>query len=412
MALYSLKELAAGEQNPNYEKLVSRKEPLTVREGDIRTPYVRDRTRILHAQAFRRLKHKTQVFFNVGHDHVCTRIEHVSHVESVSNIIASHLGLDTDLTRAIAMGHDLGHAPFGHQGERNLSKLSLEHLGETFWHEKNGMRMVDKLELLENRYRHYRNLDLTWAVRDGIISHCGEVDENGLFPRDVSIEPEAFRFAGDFAPATWEGCVVKIADKIAYLGRDIEDAIDLGILTSEELKHLDKLARPVGESAINTSVITNNIIKDICANSSPERGITMSEEYCRLLNNIKEFNYTYIYHSKKLRPFCRYSELITEELFSALADCYRGADTLAELRKRAVEDYPMLMGDFCDFLLKFVTLDVSEFDGGRDIMERYENEKIYGDLSDKRLYIQAILDFLSGMTDRYAIKLYEEMLSY
>lgn len=106
---------------------------------------------------------------------------------------------------------------------------------EKFWHERNGLRFVDSIELLEDNYRKYKNLGLTYAVRDGIISHCGEVDENGLKPRSEKIDLSEFKQSGQFQPATWEGCVVKISDKIAYIGRDIEDATKLGFI-DEEIK--------------------------------------------------------------------------------------------------------------------------------------------------------------------------------
>ena len=110
-------------------------------------------------------------------------MEHVAHVESISYTIAKELGLNVELTKAISIGHDLGHAPFGHQGESIISNLANKYLNNSFWHEKNGLRVVDKLELLEDNTGNYTNLNLTYAVRDGIICHCGEVDENGIIPR-------------------------------------------------------------------------------------------------------------------------------------------------------------------------------------------------------------------------------------
>ena len=116
-------EVAATPENANWGKLTARSSALYNRADDVRSPFARDYTRILHSTAYRRLKHKTQVFYNIDNDHICTRMEHVAHVESVSSTIASNLGLNTELTKAIAMGHDLGHAPFGHHGETILTKL-------------------------------------------------------------------------------------------------------------------------------------------------------------------------------------------------------------------------------------------------------------------------------------------------
>ena len=137
-------EFAAAPGNPNWEQLVQRDGKLDVRTDDVRSPFARDYTRILHSRGYRRMKHKTQVFFNIDKDHICTRMEHVAHVESVSGTIAGYLGLNTELTKAISIGHDIGHAPFGHQGERVLDKISRQYLKKSFWHEKNGLNFVDK----------------------------------------------------------------------------------------------------------------------------------------------------------------------------------------------------------------------------------------------------------------------------
>ena len=182
------KSVAANSSNPKWRLLIARPSELYSRSDEVRSPFSRDYTRILHSMAYRRLKHKTQVFFNIDNDHICTRMEHVSHVDSVSCTIAKALGLNDELTKAISIGHDLGHAPFGHHGERVISALTDKYLGKTFWHEQNGLRFVDKIELLEDNYKKQKNLNLTYAVRDGIISHCGELDENGLHPREDLID--------------------------------------------------------------------------------------------------------------------------------------------------------------------------------------------------------------------------------
>ena len=287
---------AAGPEHPDWEQMIRRETALYEKPNDCRDPFERDYTRILHSLAYRRLKHKTQVFFNIDNDHICTRMEHVAHVESVSATIAKDLGLSVELTRAIALGHDLGHAPFGHQGERELDKLSQLYLDRPFFHERNGLRFVDDIELLEDDYRIYRNLDLTYAVRDGIISHCGEMDDNGLRPRTEAIDLQKdFVRCGQFLPYTWEGCVVKLADKIAYVGRDIEDAIRLRFLTRENVSLLTEMARQYDNKAVNTTVIIHNMIYDVCRNSSPEKGLCLSSELFEQLTAIKQFNYTYIY---------------------------------------------------------------------------------------------------------------------
>ena len=238
----SLKNVAANENNPKWNNIIKRETDLYSRGNDIRSEFERDYTRVIHSLAFRRMKHKTQVFFSPVNDHICTRMEHVILVESISHTIANYLGLNLELTKAIAIAHDIGHSPFGHQGERILSKISQRDIGRTFWHERNGMEIVDKVILLEDDKQNFKNLDLTYAVKDGIISHCGEIDENSLKPREEYINLYDYNAPNEYKPYTWEGCVVKIADKIAYLGRDIQDAITLGIL-DEHLKELYEIIK-------------------------------------------------------------------------------------------------------------------------------------------------------------------------
>lgn len=403
--------VAVRPENENWEAFTTRKTPLYTKENDTRDPFERDYTRILHSLAFRRLKHKTQVFFNISNDHICTRMEHVSHVESVATTISKALGLNIELTRAIAMGHDLGHAPFGHQGERKLHKLSMQHLGTAFFHEKNGLRFADHIELLEDDYRFWRNMNLTYAVRDGIISHCGEVDENGIKPRKELIDLQNFTEVGQYQPATWEGCVVKISDKIAYLGRDIEDAMRLHFLSDTDLAELSELGRANSSKAINTTALIHGMIYDICRHSSPANGISLSEEGAHLMNTIKSFNIRAIYRNKKLDPFIKYSDLVIEEIFNILIDIFDGANTLQALQKKARE-YPETCGAFANWLAKYCDVQQSLFDTNSELEVKCANEKIYGLLDDEKIYIQAIIDYISGMTDTYAIKCFNELITY
>ena len=407
----SFAAVAAGEGNPSWEKLIARKTPLYSKDNDCRDPFERDYTRILHSLAYRRLKHKTQVFFNIENDHICTRMEHVSHVESVSTTIAKDLGLNVGLTRAIAMGHDLGHAPFAHQGERELDELSRKYLGKSFFHEKNGLHFVDDIELLEDDYRIFRNLDLTYAVRDGIISHCGEVDENGLRPRSEYIDLADFTVCGQYQPFTWEACVVKLSDKIAYVGRDIDDAIRLKFLNKDNIEQLSGMAKEYDKRAINTTVIIHNMIYDVCRNSSPEKGICLSDTFADQLKEIKDFNYRYIYRNKRLDPFVAYAHLVINQLFEALADAYDGENTVNELLKRA-EFYPELMGEFAEWIEKFCISDDNIFDIASQKNAQCRNAKIYSRLETPEIYYGAIIDYISGMSDNYAIRVFNELITY
>ena len=411
MSKHKFHKVAVLPGNNNWELLTSRQSELYSRADDIRSPFARDYTRILHSMAYRRLKHKTQVFFNIDNDHICTRMEHVAHVESVSSTIAKQLGLNEELTKAIAMGHDLGHAPFGHQGEAIIKDLCKEHLQQTFWHEQNGLRFVDKVELLEDNYKVFRNLNLTYAVRDGIISHCGEVDENGLVPREIGVPIEDFDKPGKYQAATWEGCIVKLADKIAYVGRDIEDAIGLGFLDQAAQNVLLRMAQANDERVLNTTVIMHNMIIDVCRNSSPSKGICLSKKFNQQLNDIKEFNYEHIYRHERLEPFKHYSKLVITQIFNTLLAMYDGKHTWLALNGNR-QFTPKLVGSFEKWLARYCNPEIVPKEELTDLALRCENCKIYGKLETKEIYIQAIIDYISGMTDRYAIDLFNELLQY
>ena len=403
--------MAATEKHPAWDWLISRERELYSRPDDIRSPFARDYTRILHSLAYRRLKHKTQVFFNIENDHICTRIEHVNHVESVSTTIARYLGLNEELTKAISVGHDLGHAPFGHQGEKVINALSKEYLGRDFWHEQNGLRFMDRLELLKDPYNKSRNLNLTYAVRDGIISHCGEVNQNGIYPRQELIPLDEFKRPAQYQPATWEGCVVKIADKIAYLGRDIEDAIDLGFLDQTVRNELTKMAQMNDASAINTTVIMHNMVISICENSTPNKGIVMDDRFFGQMRQLMAFNYKHIYLHERLKPFQHYSELVLRQIFETLLRCYDGRHTLQALTE-SLRFTPMLRSSFETWLACYCDTDIVPKGELLELALGCENEKIFHKLEERETYIQAIIDYISGMTDRFAIMLFNELLTY
>ena len=209
------------ENSEKWKQSIKREKEIYARNNDIRSEFERDYTRLLHSQAYRRLKHKTQVFFAPHNDHICTRMEHVSHVASVSSTIAKYLGLNDTLTSTIAIGHDIGHAPFGHHGEDCLNNLLEQKEGanapKKFWHERNSLFFADYIETLQDPNGIEQPLNLTYAVRDGLICHCGEIDQQGIKPRKEAIDLYSMKRPGFIQPYTWEGCVVKIADKIAYL---------------------------------------------------------------------------------------------------------------------------------------------------------------------------------------------------
>lgn len=389
---------AANENNPKWENIIKREKEIYKRKNDIRSDFERDYTRILHCNAYRRMKHKTQVFFSPENDHICTRIEHVMHVESVSYTIAKYFGLNTELTKAIATGHDIGHSPFGHEGERILSQISERDIGEKFWHERNGMEFVDKIELLEDINKNKQNLNLTYAVRDGIISHCGEIDENCLKPREEYIDLNDYKYPNQYAPYTWEGCVVKISDKISYLGRDIEDAISLGML-DEKLKDLYKILN--SKEVINNTVIINHLIWDLCQNSSPQTGLCFSDETFNLLKEIKEFNYKHIYTARRLKPAIRYFSIVLNEIYFTLKSTYDGKNTIYKMRKLK-KMYPEVISNFQEWLENYWNQQRKDVN---------QNDIII-DMDDEKSFSKAIIYYISGMTDNFAIDTYNKIIGF
>ena len=383
-----LQKVSANPENPNWNNIIKRQNSLYKRDNEIRSEFERDYTRVINSKAYRRLKHKTQVFFSPENDHICTRIEHVTLVESISYTIAKYFGLNTELTKAIATAHDIGHSPFGHQGEKIISELSKDFIQKPFWHEKNGLEFVDKVELLETPKGKIQPLDLTYGVRDGIISHCGEINENGLKPRIEYIDLYEYEHPNQYAPYTWEGCVVKIADKLSYLGRDIEDAITLGIL-DKKLKELHEVLKLDKDVKINNTVILNMFIKDLCENSSLENGLCFSDEKFEMLNNLKEFNYKNIYLSEKTLGSVDYFELVLNKLFWFLSRMNFRDDDMKKI-------CPVLADDFNKWLKEFFSLDINH----RDII-----------ISDNE-FLQAVIYYIAGMTDNFAIEMYNKIISF
>lgn len=395
-------DVSANENNPLWEEMISRKEPLYKRDNDLRSEFERDYTRIIYTNAYRRLKHKTQVFFSPTNDHICTRIEHVNNVESISYTIANAMGLNTSLTKTIATAHDIGHSPFGHSGEKILSEIAQKDIGESFWHEKNGLNMVDNIELLEDNLGYKRNLDLTYAVRDGIVSHCGEVNEASIFPRKEFIDLENYISPNQYSPFTWEGCVVKISDKISYIGRDIEDAILLGVLDNS----IDELRDLLGYSKkniLNNTVIINKLIFDLCTHSNPTDGLVLSEESLKLLDGIKAFNYKNIYYNNKVTSANKYFNLVIYQIYETLKSAYAGKDTLNELNKMK-KYYNNLVTPFIEWINMYWNL--------TDRSNSNLENKVLFDMNKPTDYYKAIIYYISGMTDNYAIESYNSIIKF
>src|SRR5919109_1519140 len=213
-------------------------------DSDHRTPFQRDRDRIVHSKAFRRLKHKTQVFIAPEGDHYRTRLTHTLETCGIARNVARALGLNEDLTEAIGLGHDLGHAPFGHIGEEVLDACLQERYGLRFRHNVHSLRVVERLE------RDGTGLNLTEQVRDGILRHTG-----------------------DELPATLEGRIVRLVDRIAYINHDIDDALRAGTLEREELPHAElEVLGDTGSKRIDPPV------RDLVSHSSEAGDIVQGDE--------------------------------------------------------------------------------------------------------------------------------------
>lgn len=394
--------------HPKWDSAVARRDQLYVRQGDLRSDFARDYNRILHSTAYRRLKHKTQVFFATQNDHICTRIEHVTHVGAVARTISEALGLNTELTDAIAVGHDLGHAPFGHAGEKVLERLYREELGQSFWHEGNSLRFVDHIETLESPGGAHYGLNLTYAVRDGIICHCGERDEPALFPREAASDLARMTRAAQDAPYTWEGCVVRLADKIAYLGRDIEDALRLGILEFDALMQLQHLTKTLGKTSlarVNNSLLMQMFINDLCKNSSPGKGLVLSENNLDILISLRRFSIERIYRHERLENFIRYAELMITTIFDQLRGQYQAGKTLANVEALRSQ-YPLLSQTFHEWLIKYGFPSLR-----RTINLKYQADRLYNP-DEEGDYCRAILDYISGMTDSFAMRIFNEIVTF
>ena len=264
----------------------------------MRTIYQRDRDRIIHCKAFRRLKHKTQVFLSPEGDHYRTRLTHTLEVAQIARSIARALNLNEDLTEAIALGHDLGHTPFGHAGERTLNSLCP--MG--FAHYRQSIRVVEFLE------KDGQGLNLTWEVRDGILNH---------------------RTSGN--PSTLEGKAVRLSDKIAYINHDIDDGIRAGILKESDIpsEYTDVLGNSTKERL-------NTMISDIIMNSIGKNDLVMSEPVRKAMTELRKFMFESLY----LNPTAKSEEAKADKLITELYRYYvANTDKLPDTYKRFITEF-------------------------------------------------------------------------
>lgn len=355
----------------NESEMIERERP---REEDIRGSYYRDTTAIIHSSPFRRLKHKTQVFYAPSNDHICTRMEHVLHVASIASTICRPLGLDTELAWAIGMGHDLGHTPFGHTGEKIISSLSVERGLPPFEHEINSLRAVDFLS------NNGSGLNLTYAVRDGIVSHNGESLNKRLIPTFKKKDMKSLASRSGLIPATYEGVVVRFSDTIAYLGRDFEDASRLGIVNSDDLPEIVK--NRLGTT--NSKIITA-LVNDLIQGADEEKGIGFSDYVFEAVESFSEFNYQKIYRSKIMNGYTEYFSRLINLIIDYLEKLYSSFGLEEE---GYLEERNMLAAGFYSHMKEMYPV----------YMEK--------EGSDKRM----IMDYVAGMTDNFCLDCANEIL--
>ena len=290
---------------------------------DIRPVFQRDRDRILHCKSFRRLKHKTQVFLSPKGDHYRTRLTHTLEVSQNARTIAKALRLNEDLVEAIALGHDLGHTPFGHAGERILNELCEE----GYRHNEQSVRIVEKLE------KDGKGLNLTWEVRDGILNH-----QTSMMPH------------------TLEGKIVRLSDKIAYINHDIDDAIRAKVMSEEDIPL--EIRKVLG---MTTKERLNTLIHNIIMNSMGKNDIVMSEEIGGAMQDLRKFMFQKVYTN----PAAKGEEAKAERLLCELYAHYMGH----------IEILP----------------------------EQYQRMHSEGEKKER-----VVCDYISGMTDQYAVAKYRE----
>ena len=270
-------------------------------ECGLRTPFQRDRDRIVHSKAFRRLMHKTQVFVDPDGDHFRTRLTHTLETTGIARGVARALRLNEDLVEAVGLGHDLGHPPFGHAGEQALDEILRERGAPGFRHNEHSLRVVEKLE------REGRGLNLTWEVRDGILHHTG-----------------------DGEPATLEGKIVRIVDRVAYINHDIDDAIRAGILSAGDLPQ-DEIG-VLGETG---SRRIDTLVHDLVETSSDAGDIVQSEEIGGAMLSLRTFMFERVYLQQdhaQLRATVRrvFERLVDERRY----DLQEATDYLAGMTDR------------------------------------------------------------------------------
>jgi len=333
------------------------------KEDDHRLPYKRDVDRILHSKAYSRYSDKTQVAYLIQNDHISHRSLHVQLVSNFARGIAELLRLNIDLVEAIALGHDVGHSPFGHEGESYLNELSNERGAGNFVHTVQSCRLLSFIE----------PLNLGVNVYDGFLCHDGGMQGSRLVPqfgKTLADHREELKRKKEFPdenimPGTLEGCLVKICDTISYLSRDIQDAITMGIIGAEEV--------PKTLLGTTSRDILNSLAQNLIENSYDQEAVILNEEHYAALKEIRVFNFERIYSHPNLKIESKKIKKCFRILFDHLLSTY----------ERQGEESPLWR--------KFLN---------------NKNEKYLDETSN----VEKVIDYISGMTDNYFIHIFEQLI--
>lgn len=329
---------------------------------DFRTEFFRDIDKILYSLSYVRYADKTQVFSNVDNDMISKRISHVQMVSKIARTIGRALRLNEDLIEASSLGHDLGHVPFGHEGERILNEISLKH-GQGFF--AHNVQSVRTLMTIENNGL---GNNITLQVLDAILCHNGEMIQNVYYPQQKTKDIFLLEYEESYKnkdilkkikPMTLEGCVVRISDIVAYIGKDIEDAIRLGIIKKENIPQ--NITRTLGET---NSEIVNTIVNDIIKNSLNKNYIKLSKKVFKALQELIEFNYNYI---------------------------YKKANTIEELA-----DYKIKFNKLFDLYLEHIEKKKTNEDIYTVFLNDMNNSYVINNTPQR-----IVIDYLAGMTDNF-----------
>lgn len=336
---------------------------------DIRPIFFRDIDRIIHSSGYTRYIDKTQVYSFIQNDHITRRVLHVQLVSKIARTIGRSLKLNEDLIEAMALGHDIGHTPFGHKGESLLNDICVKEEIGYFCHNAQSVRILQDIE----------NLNISVQTLDGILAHNGEILKRRYeynpnktieeFKKDLYNTFNEKDYSKKIVPMTLEGCVVRLSDVIAYIGRDIEDAITLNVIKREDIP--ENPAKVLGDS---NSKIVDTLIKDIIINSFDKPYLEFSEEIFKALMELKDWNYERIYNSEKANVNYDKIEDITKDLYRYYLARLKYVNYEEELSKEYITSSERTLYTFINKMMK-----------------REESQDI------RRI----IIDYIAGQTDKF-----------